>query len=50
MGEGSAPRSWQAMFYPFGPKRDLIDAPRRITDMNPAAPDQPAVNPRRSHA
>jgi hypothetical protein len=32
-------REWMnaAMFYPFGPNRDLIDASRRITNMNAAA-------------
>ncbi len=27
----------EALCYPFAPKRDLIDASRRITDMNAAA-------------
>jgi hypothetical protein len=30
----------QALFYPFTPKRDLIDASSRIYDMNASAPVQ----------
>jgi hypothetical protein len=30
----------ESLFYPFAPKRELIEASRRITDMNAAAPVQ----------
>ena len=35
-------REWmnEALFYPFAPKRDLIDASSRIYDVNAIAPVQ----------
>jgi len=39
-GAASSEGMNEALFYPFAPKRDLIDASSRIYDMNASAPVQ----------